>query len=61
MKQHETRRCLNCGSTLHVVEGSDKTVRNKVYFKLRCRNCGREEMDWYERPHSFSERTLNSH
>ena len=49
MLEHETRRCLKCGALLHVVEGSDKTVRDKVYFKLRCRNCGHEEMDWYPR------------
>ena len=54
-----------CDHTMSAMEGSDKTVRNKVYFKLRCRCCGHIEMDWYERPRSFtvrtSERTLNNH
>ena len=61
MKQHEKRRCLKCGHTMQVVEGSDKTVRDRVWFSLRCPSCGHMELDWYERPHSFTERMLNSH
>ena len=49
MRTHETRRCLKCGHTMQVMDGSDKTVRDKVYFTLRCPACGHHEMDWYVR------------
>lgn len=50
MMQHETRRCLKCGHMMHVVEGSDRTTRDRVWFTLRCNCCGHVELDWYERP-----------
>lgn len=34
---------------MQIVEGSDRTMRGKVYFTLRCRNCNREEVDWCDR------------
>lgn len=49
-----------CNHVMHVMEGSDKTVRNKVYFKLRCRCCGHIEMDWYEHS-SKGPSGLNNH
>lgn len=49
MRPNETRKCPLCKHTMHMMDGSDKTVRDKVYFTLRCRCCGHKEMDWYER------------
>ena len=60
MRPHEQRRCPMCNHVMHVMEGSDKTVRNKVYFKFRCRCCGHIEMDWYEHSSKGPSR-LNNH
>ena len=49
MMTFEVRRCIRCGQMMHVVEGSDRTTPKRVWFRLRCDNCGREEMDWHER------------
>jgi hypothetical protein len=28
------------------VHGSDKTVRDKVWFLLRCQTCGHKQIEW---------------
>lgn len=49
MMTHEKRKCMKCGHTMQVMDGSDRTVRDKVYFTLRCPACGHQELDWYVR------------
>lgn len=49
MRQHEVRRCPKCNHVLRVVDGSQRTFKDKVYFILRCDWCGHEEQDWHER------------
>lgn len=49
MRTCEVRRCEKCGHQMRVVEGSDRTTRDRVWFRLRCNWCGHEEMDWHER------------
>ena len=49
MLEQETRRCLKCGHVMHVVDGSDRTVRDRVWFTLRCNCCGHMELDWHPR------------
>ena len=45
----ERRQCLKCGHTMHVVEGSDRTSHDRVWFTLHCPCCGHVELDWHER------------
>ena len=61
MRTHEKRRCLKCGHTMQVVDGSDRTVKQRVWFSLRCPCCGHMELDWYERSRPVGGRTLNNH
>lgn len=49
MWAHEVRRCPKCSRAMTVVDGSERTMRDRVFFTLRCRTCGHVEMDWYER------------
>lgn len=49
MRGFETRRCPKCNYPLRVKEGSDRTVGEKVWFWMRCYNCGHTEMDWRPR------------
>lgn len=61
MRPQEQRRCPLCNHVMHVMEGSDKTVRDRVWFSLRCPCCGHMELDWYERSRTAGDRTLNNH
>lgn len=49
MRPFEVRRCPKCGTIMHVVDGSQRTTRDKTWFRLRCDWCGHEEQDWYDR------------
>ncbi len=49
MKEFETRKCDRCGHVMQPVDGSDRTMRDKVWFNLRCPWCGHVEVDWYVR------------
>ena len=49
MREFEQRRCLKCGDTMHVVDGSERSTRTKGFFTLRCPTCGHQELDWYIR------------
>lgn len=49
MRVHETRRCPKCGARMTVVDGSDRTTRDRVFFTLQCRCCLHRELDWHER------------
>lgn len=49
MRAFEKRRCLECGTLLRKVPGSERTKGNRTWFTLRCTWCGHEEMDWHER------------
>lgn len=51
MMWFEVRRCPKCGAVMHKVDGSERTARDKIYFRLRCDWCGHEEQDWHERRH----------
>ena len=44
MRAHEQRTCPKCGDRMRPVHGSDKTVRDRVWFLLRCQTCGRVVM-----------------
>ncbi len=46
MRAHEQRTCPKCGGRMRPVHGSDKTVRDKVWFLLRCQTCGHKQMEW---------------
>lgn len=47
MREFEQRKCLKCGATMYVVDGSERSTRVKVFFTLRCPTCGHTELDWY--------------
>lgn len=49
MKISKSRYCPLCGNLMKVVEGSQRTTPDKVYFVLRCPTCGHEDTDWHER------------
>lgn len=49
MREFEVRRCPHCRRIMRVVDGSQRTFRDKTYFMLRCDWCGHEEQDWHER------------
>ena len=49
MREFEVRRCPKCGCRLRVVDGSQQTVRDKVWFTLLCPACLHKERDWYNR------------
>ena len=46
MRAHEERRCPNCDTRMRVVQGSDRTMREKVWFIMRCPVCGHTQMEW---------------
>lgn len=50
MRAHEVRHCPKCGNVLKVVEGSQKTRKDKVWVLLQCDCCLHREMDWYDLP-----------
>ncbi len=39
------RACPLCGATMAIDPGSDRTVRGKVWFRMRCAKCGHVELD----------------
>lgn len=40
-----TRRCPLCEGRMEVVPGSDRTMRGKVFYSLRCPRCGHTELE----------------
>lgn len=49
MRGFEQRRCPKCDRLMRVMEGSERTTYDKVWFWLRCFNCGHSELDWRPR------------
>ena len=49
MRTGEVRRCPLCGAVMRPVPGTDRTWRDKVWFRLGCAACGHEEMEWTSR------------
>lgn len=49
MRMCERRPCPKCGARMRVVDGSDRTAKDRVFFHLRCPRCDHTEMDWCSR------------
>lgn len=49
MRGFETRRCPKCGRVMGVVDDSERTSYDKVWFWLRCPSCLHTELDWMPR------------
>ena len=35
---------------MHLVEGSERTFRERVFFTLQCETCLHRETDWQDKP-----------
>lgn len=43
------RVCPKCGAAMRPVPGSDRTWRERVWFRMGCDACGHVEMEWTTR------------